>query len=459
MIEALRRHWRSAGFRLAFYCGFLVAITMLAALAVVYLQTVGVLQQRLARHVTLTAQQLLQQVEDGGLDAAGASIHRALTDGRDSDSEIYLLLDAQGQRHAGNLDRATELPSSASRPVKQRVSRDGKVVNAYLVVHALPGGGLLVVGQDLRDQEMIESLVASASAAAGIVAVLLLLAGTFVFRHELERSVGAIRVTAARIAAAGELRERVPESDEDDDDEFALLKREINAMLDRIESLMDGVRHVSNTIAHNLRTPLARILVRLHQAEQAQTDPAQRQRAIAAAVGEIQALIQVFEKLLQIAEAEAGARRRSFTPLALDVIATDVLELYEAAAEAQGTVLLREPADAVPLAGDRDLLAGALANLLDNALKYAGPGAVVRVGTEETPDGVRLSVQDDGPGVRPQELARLGMRFHRLQPDTPGHGLGLASVQAVAALHGGRLSVEDASPGLRVAIVLPRTER
>src|SRR5690606_1801821 len=134
---------------------------------------------------------------------------------------------------------------SASRPVKQRVSRDGKVVNAYLVVHALPGGGLLVVGQDLRDQEMIESLVASASAAAGIVAVLLLLAGTFVFRHELERSVGAIRVTAARIAAAGELRERVPESDEDDDDEFALLKREINAMLDRIESLMDGVRHVS----------------------------------------------------------------------------------------------------------------------------------------------------------------------------------------------------------------------
>ena len=455
MKRALLRHWRSAGFRLAFYCGFLVAITMLASLAIVYLQTVGVLQQRMARHVALTAQQLLQHVQESGIESASASIQRALTDGRDSDSEIYLLLDRAGQRLAGNLEPAAGL-QAASRPLKQRVSRDGRAVNAYLVAHTLPDGGLLVVGQDLRDQEMIESLVASASAAAGIVAVLLLLGGTFVFRHELERSVGAIRVTAARIAAAGELGERVPESHEDD--EFALLNREINTMLERIESLMDGVRHVSNTIAHNLRTPLARILVRLHQAEQAQGDAVPRQAAIAAAVAEIQSLIQVFEKLLQIAETEAGARRRSFTTVSLDLIATDVLELYEAAAEARGMALRREPADAVQLPGDRDLLAGALANLLDNALKYAGTGAVVRVGTEHTAEGVRLSVQDDGPGVPPQELQRLGTRFHRLQPEAPGQGLGLASVQAVAALHGGRLSFEDAGPGLRVAIVLPPPE-
>jgi signal transduction histidine kinase len=141
------------------------------------------------------------------------------------------------------------------------------------------------------------------------------------------------------------------------------------------------------------------------------------------------------------------------------VIATDVLELYEAAAEAQGTVLLREPADAVQLPGDRDLLAGAVANLLDNALKYAGQGAVVRVGTQETPEGVRLSVQDNGPGVPAHELERLGTRFHRVSRDTAGHGLGLASVQAVAALHGGRLRVEDAGPGLRLVIELPRPGR
>lgn len=456
MIDTLRRLWRSVGFRLSFYYGFLVAVTMLAALAIVYLQTVGVLHQRMARQVSQTAKQLMANVAEHGLDATGAAITRALTDGRDSDSEIYLLIDGEGRQIAGNLDRSTDLHPDAG-PTQRRVARDSRHVNAYLVAHALPGGGVLVVGQDLRDQEMIESLVASASAAAGIVATLLLLGGTFVFRQELERSVGAVRLTAARIASAGALQERVAESGEDD--EFALLNREINAMLDRIESLMDGVRHVSNTIAHNLRTPLTRTLVRLRQAEQSDADPAQRREAIAGAMREIEELILVFEKLLQIAEAEAGARRRSFTPVALDVIATDVLELYEAAAEAQGTVLLREPADAVQLPGDRDLLAGAVANLLDNALKYAGPGAVVRVGTQETPDGVRLSVQDNGPGVRAHELERLGTRFHRLHRDTPGHGLGLASVQAVAVLHGGRLRFEDVGPGLRAVIELPRLAR
>ncbi|WP_137918410.1 HAMP domain-containing sensor histidine kinase [Hydrogenophaga sp. 2FB] len=457
MMHTLRRLWRSVGFRLAFYYGFLVAITMLAALGIVYLQTVGVLQQRMARQVALTAQQLLATANESGTDAAGAAITRALADGHNSDSEIYLLLDREGRPLAGNLDQAPDTVASHG-ATQRRVWRDGRGVEAYLVTQALPDGGVLVVGQDLRDQAMIESLVASASAAAGIVAVLLLIGGTFVFRQELERSVGAVRLTATRIATGGELQERVAESGEDD--EFALLNREINAMLDRIESLMDGVRHVSNTIAHNLRTPLTRILVRLRNAEDADTDPALRREAIAGAIREIEELTLVFEKLLRIAEAEAGARRRSFTPVSLDVIATDVLELYEAVAEEQGAVLLREPDDTVRLPGDRDLLAGAIANLLDNALKYAGPGAVVHVGTQETPEGVRLTVQDNGPGVPEHDLARLGTRFHRLnRDDTPGHGLGLASVQAVAALHGGHLRFENAAPGLRAIIELPQPHR
>ena len=456
MIDKLRQLWRSVGFRLAFYYGFLVAITMLCALAIIYLQTVGVLHQRMERQVELAGQQLLANVNEGDTEATSAAIARALADGHNSDSEIYLLIDPQGRKLAGNLDHA---PAHVARrgETQTRVVRDGRGIEAYLVAHALPDGGTLLVGQDMRDQELIESLVASASAAAGIVAVLLLIGGTFVFRQELERSVGAVRLTATRIASGGRLQERVAESGEDD--EFALLNREINTMLDRIESLMDGVRHVSNTIAHNLRTPLTRILVRLRNAEQAGIDPAQRQDAIAGAIREIEELTLVFEKLLQIAEAEAGARRRHFTQVSIDVIADDVLELYEAVAEAQDAVLLREPSDAVVLPGDRDLLAGAIANLLDNALKYAGPGAVVRVGTQETPEGTRLTVQDNGPGVPDAELARLGTRFHRLNPDAPGHGLGLASVQAVAALHGGRLRFENAAPGLRAAIELPRQDR
>ena len=170
---------------------------------------------------------------------------------------------------------------------------------------------------------------------------------------------------------------------------------------------------------------------------------------------EVQELTVVFEKLLQIAEAEAGARRQHFERVDLQRIADDVLELYDAVAEAQGATLIREPADPAWVLGDRDLLAGVVVNLLDNALKYAGPGATVRVGTSMTQGLAVLSVQDDGPGIPAAELPRIGQRFHRLDRRMPGHGLGLASVQAVVALHGGRLVLADAAPGLRATVELP----
>lgn len=452
MTEGLQRLWRSVGFRLAFYYGLLVAITMLAALAIVYLQTVGVLHQRMARQVTGATQQLEARFADGGYAAVAAEISRSLGDGRDSDNEIYLLADPEGRVLAGNLDAAPEGAPFVGGPSQRRVRRADRLVTGYLLARQLPDGGMLVVGHDLRDQEAIESLIASASAAAGIVAVLLLIGGTFVFRQELERSVGNVRRTAARIAA-GELEERVAIGPEDD--EFALLSRDINAMLDRIQSLMDGVRHVSNTIAHNLRTPLMRILARLHAAQRDEASPPERSLAIAAAMQEVEELTLVFEKLLQIAEAEAGARRQHFGPVDLQRIADDVMELYDAVAEAQGATLQREPADPATVLGDRDLLAGAVANLVDNALKYAGTGAVVRIGTRTAHGLALLTVQDDGPGIPAAELPRIGQRFHRLDRRLPGHGLGLASVQAVIALHGGRLELADAAPGLRATLELP----
>jgi len=456
MTATLRRLWRSVGFRLAFYYGLLVAITMLAALAIVYMQTVGVLQQRMVRQVAASMQQLMVRYDARGADGVAGEIANALSDGRNSDNEIYLLTDREGRKLAGNLDQMPSQAPDAGDGVHRRVVRAGQTVIAYLVMRPLPDGGLLVVGHDLRDQESIESLVASASAAAGIVAVLLLIGGTFVFRQELERSVGAVRRTAARIAA-GELQERV-EPSSGEEDEFALLEHDINAMLDRIQSLMDGVRHVSNTIAHNLRTPLTRVLVRLRAAEAGLGADDPQREAVATAIRELEELAVVFEKLLQIAEVEAGARRQQFAPVALHVIADDVAELYEAVAELRGIVLLREPADMAIALGDRDLLAGAAANLLDNALKYAGSGATVRIGTHKVDGRAQLFVQDDGPGIPASEHERIGVRFHRLDRNVPGHGLGLASVLAVVALHGGRLDFADAKPGLRACIDLPMSD-
>ena len=447
----LRRLWASAGFRLAFQYAVLVAITMMAALAIVYLQTVGVLHQRIARQVGATVQQLVARFDGEGAAGVVQAIDAALADGRQSDEEMYLLAAPDGRRLAGNLDALPE--GIGDSDGQRRALRRGEVVTGYLAQRRLADGHVLVVGHDLRDQEALESLVVSASAAAGVVALLLLVGGVFVFRQELDRAVGAVRHTATRIAD-GDLRERVVV--EAQDDEFARLGQDINAMLDRIESLMAGVRHVSDTIAHNLRTPLTRVLLGLRAAQAQGVPAAERERAVATAIRELEELGAVFDKLLQIAEAEAGARRRDFGPVALHTIVGDVLELYDAVAEAQGATLQREAGDEeVVVPGDRDLLAGVVANLVDNALKYGGAGCTVVVGVRWNDGRAVLTVRDDGPGVPAAERERIGTRFLRLMPELPGQGLGLASVRAVVALHGGRIGYADAGPGLIVRLEFP----
>jgi len=419
---------------------------------IVYVQTVGVLQQRVERHVAAAAQKLLSRYERSGADAVIEVIENALGDGKDSDDEIYLLVDGEGWKLAGNLDDAGQVaPWTGHAPARRHLVRAGKVATAHIVAHRLADGGLLVTGFDWHEQEAIKTLVIRASAAAGAFAVLMVAVAAFVFRQVLERSVAAIRCTAARIAA-GELQERIATSDARD--EFALLERDINAMLDRIQALVDGIRHVSSAIAHDLRAPLSRLIAHLRVASDEAVSPAQR-LAIKAATDGAEGLSAMFSKLLQIADIEAGGHRRSFTAVALHDVVDDVVEIYEAAAHAQGSTLLRSPAGACTVWGDHDLLAGALANLLDNALKHGGAGTIVRVGTQLDGLRVRLTVEDNGVGIPPSELERIGTRFHRLASGAPGHGLGLASVRAVASAHDGRLCFFDAAPGLGAHLELP----
>ena len=450
-LTTLRTLWSSTGFRLAGYMGVLVAITLAASLAILYLQTVGVLQQRIVRTVSFRAQQLQDTFRQGGYEELVADIAAEVRqDSRGSDS-LLLLIDPAGQPVTGNI--APPTPPLSLGPSQRQVVREGATVQGYLLTQKLLDGSVLIVGRNLRDQQAIESLVRNAGMAALGMAFMLLIGGTFVFRQELERSVGAIRTTAARIAS-GSLQERVALSGQND--EFDLLKRDINHMLDRIQSLMDGVRHVSDTIAHDLRTPLTRVLLRLRHAGQCPGAPAQLQAALDAATRDLEELTSTFEKLLQIAETESGTQRMPFQCVRLDTVAADVCELYDAVAEERGIRLHCEAEGQTAVSGDRSLLAGAIANLVDNALKYAGRGANVLVQTQRTPETAVLTVQDDGPGVAASALAQLDQRFLRLDPAAqPGYGLGLASVRATIVLHGGTMEFSDAAPGLRVQISLP----
>jgi signal transduction histidine kinase len=220
---------------------------------------------------------------------------------------------------------------------------------------------------------------------------------------------------------------------------------------------MDGVRQVSNAIAHDLRTPITRARARLEDAAIHATTEADLHAAIERAQVDLDGVVSVFEALLRIAEIEAGSRRSAFAPVDVAPVLQDLAELYDAAAEERGQRLELDIAPALPVLGDRDMIQQAVANLLDNALKFSPPNSIIRLTGARAPDGVRIVVADAGPGIPDADRARATERFFRGETarNTPGAGLGLALVQAVAALHGGALSLEDNHPGLRAILHVP----
>jgi signal transduction histidine kinase len=337
------------------------------------------------------------------------------------------------------------------------VIRNGRPSLSRLLPRLLPDGSVLVVGRDMQDQREIEQLVWHALLGGGAVALLLVIGGALLFRRQLEARVGAIRRTALEIGA-GDLSRRIPTSGVED--EFARLNGDINHMLDRIEQLMGGVRHVSNAIAHDLRTPLGRIRTRLEEALHPGKSRTQLVTTARFAIQQVDELIQMLEKLLQIAEAESGARRQSFAPVDLASVINGAVELYDAAAEAEGITLLSNVFGRPITLGDRHLLTNAVMNLIDNALKYAGGGATVRVRATEETDTVSIVVEDDGPGIPMAERSRVIDRFYRVDQSRslPGNGLGLSIVTAIASLHQGQLYLSDAAPGLAARIVLARCD-
>lgn len=447
--------WHSVAFRLALITGRLVVISIVLLSAVFYFGTVGILARDTDSKITAIAQRFADDAERSGLQPLAIRIEQTLSDGVDSDTEIYLLTDSAGRKIAGNISAWTDGAAPVDRVIDHAVVRDGRPSAGRMLLHRLSNGALLVVGRDMNDLNEIRSLIGRAIAIGGLLALLLAVGGTLLFRREIERRIWAIRHAASDIEA-GNLSRRIPLSGEPD--EFDRLSADINHMLDRIEHLMEGVRHVSNTIAHNLRTPLGRIRGHLEEASHGKPE----EQSLAAggnfAIEEIDGLIAVLDKLLQIAEAESGTRRQPFEPVALREVVTTLLELYDAAVEAQGITMVSDIQGEPVVLGDKDLLASILANLLDNALKYAGSPATIEVRVTQEIDKITLIVQDNGPGIPPEERSKVLQRFYRLDRRQQGNGLGLSIVAAITHLHGGTLHLEDAAPGLRVRIILPRAD-
>jgi hypothetical protein len=242
------------------------------------------------------------------------------------------------------------------------------------------------------------------------------------------------------------------------DDELNTLSRTINGMLEQIELLVHGVRNVSNSIAHDLRTPLAELRSRLEELALIRPSPTETFAEVDGAVADVDRVIRIFDALLRLAEIDAGLRRSGFVPLDMADLASNAVEFYAPAAELKGIDLVLRADGPLSVMGDPVLLAQALGNLLDNALKYAPVNGTIRVAVHRRFDGtVEVSVSDNGPGIAEPEWLKVVERFYRgdASRGTPGVGLGLSLVQAVAKLHGSALEFSDEGPGLRVTFNLP----
>ena len=445
----------SVVFRMSAGYGVLLLLSAALISAVFYVGTAGLIGRNIDTQLQTISRRLADVQRQRGIGALADEIGSLLNDDKESDTEIYLLLDSDGRKLIGNL---TAWPAPASlaeglQPID--VQRLGRRSRSRLLATRLTDGGLLLVGRDMNDVRRLERMILTALLLGGALTLLLAALGAVLFRRQLQRQLQLIHRATVEVAA-GRLDRRIATGGSRD--EFAIVARDINGMLEQIERLMDAAHNVSNAIAHNLRTPLGRIRAALEQALRAPERAARLPQGAQFAIGEIDHLIVVLDKLLQIAEAESGVRRHDFELLEVRELLDDLAELYQPAAEAAGIALTHEVVGDPRILADRHLLAGTLANLLDNAFKYAGAGARVELRAVQQDEQVAITVQDDGPGVAPAALPRITERFFRAgagDAHPRGSGLGLSIAEAVVSLHRGQLKLENTKPGLRVSLLLP----
>jgi signal transduction histidine kinase len=367
---------------------------------------------------------------------------------------ILLLADTTLRPVAGNLAAWPERMPTTPGAYHIQVDLGGHGMQSVLVHVTSLGQYNLLVGRDNRLFAPLEQRFWYGL--AGAVAVLLiagLLIG-LITRRALMSRVDSIRQTVSAIIH-GDLKHRLPTHL--NDDELNTLSRTINGMLEQIELLVHGVKNVSNSIAHDLRTPLAELRSRLEELALIRPPAEETFLEIDGAVADVDRVIRIFDALLRLAEIDAGMRRSGFVAIDAADLAATAVEFYAPAAELKNIALNFHSDGSVPVSGDPVLLAQALSNLIDNALKFAPDGGVIDVAVHRRADGaVEIAVTDNGPGINDAEKARVVERFYRgdASRGTPGVGLGLSLVQAVAKLHGSAIEMSDRNPGLRVLLTL-----
>ncbi|MFT5391268.1 MAG: signal transduction histidine kinase [Gammaproteobacteria bacterium] len=448
---------------------FLASVSIL--LSFIYWSTAGYMQRQADATIETEIQGLAEQYRHRGLEGLSVIMRERVARNPDGES-LYLFASSDYRALAGNLSRWPDaVPDDEgwiTFPLWGRAEAGSQREPGHFGrarIFQLQGGLHLLVGRDVYELDEVQTLIANALGWGLALTAALAALGGLVTSWSMSRRIEAINQTSRDIMR-GDLSRRVPTRGRDDD--FDQLADNLNAMLDRIQDLMASVREVSDNVAHDLKTPLARLRNRLEMLQPSQHAPRTGEEIdelTTGALSEADRLLSMFDAVLRIARIESGARAMHRKPFDLVRVLADACELYEPLAQDEGIVWTTQWPEKIQIEGDRDLLFQALCNVLDNALKYsAAPGHIhVSAHLEERTalvpyEEAVIAISDTGPGIPPEERERVFRRFLRLESarTRPGNGLGLSMVRAAMGLHEGRVQLDENSPqGLLVTLRLP----
>lgn len=450
----LNRLLRTIGFRLAALYAGLFGASVLLLFALIFFATSQALRGGLQQIILAEVVSLKEEYDEEGLPHVIEEIGLRLSAGR-HETTAYLLLDRQGVRLAGNVPERAPIPDwSEFQNMRQADIADGEEnshrdILAYGTV--LPDGSYLLVGEDTARIADAEQAIIEAFGVALVVVILLGFGGGLLLSAGFLRRIDEMSRTSQAIVS-GNLQDRIPTRGTGD--ELDRLAIGLNEMLDRLQALVESLRQVSNDIAHDLRTPLSRLRQRLESARARVTTPEAYSEVVDQAIHDVDAILQTFAALLRISQIEAGTRKSSFSTVDLSILFRSIADTYSVVAEDKGQDLSTDMEDGVLVHGDRELLTQMLANLVENAIRHCPAGTRITLKLSAESNGIVGSVSDDGPGIPPNATSKVFQRFFRLERSrtTPGNGLGLALVAAVADMHNIAVELRDNQPGLTVQL-------
>jgi signal transduction histidine kinase len=453
----LAKTLRSSTFTRALTWIAIFGVVVVALFAYVYWSTRSYVLSRSDRTIVAELALLHKAYAAGGRGALMAAIEQSVADDRNRDG-LYLLADPSFMPLAGNMQTwpAELLGANGWQNFSLR-ARDPDAVDRPLlraILESLPDGDHLLVGRDVSDLHTFATRIETALGL--VIALVFVIAGVAsisVTRRTVAR-IESINATSRAIMHSG-LGQRIPLHGTRD--EWDQLAENLNSMLDRIEALMGEVKQVTDNVAHDLRTPLSRIRGRLEQAGSRRRDAEDDQALIHDTLVELDGVLRMFASITRISQIETSDRRAAFRTVDLREVASDVVELFDAAAEENRCHLDLAADQRVLITADRDLLFDAIANLVDNAIKHGGAGGRISVEVARCDGDAAVAVADHGPGIPAEEHQHVFKRFYRLERgrSTSGNGLGLSVVAAVARLHGARIEMLDNAPGLRLRLRFP----